>query len=72
MQAPNRNIEVKILNVNPVMEAFGNAETGINENSSRYAKYLDVTFTRTGKITGAKVDVYLLEESRVHYQSKSA
>lgn len=52
------------------MEAFGNAATGMNHNSSRFAKYLDVTFTRTGKITGAKISVYLLEESRVDKQTQ--
>ncbi|ODN02300.1 Myosin-IIIa [Orchesella cincta] len=69
-KAPNRNLESKILHVNPIMEAFGNAATGMNQNSSRFAKYLDVTFTRTGKITGAKIAVYLLEESRVDRQAQ--
>ncbi|RXG59092.1 Myosin-IIIa [Armadillidium vulgare] len=55
--APNRNLEEKILQVNPIMEAFGNAKTGINDNSSRFGKYLDLAFTRLGRVTGAKVSV---------------
>jgi len=52
------------------MEAFGNARTGINANSSRFGKYLDLTMTRAGKVTGARVSVYLLEQSRVSQQAQ--
>lgn len=51
------------------MEAFGNARTGINANSSRFGKYLDLTMTRAGKVTGARISVYLLEQSRVVHQA---
>ncbi|XP_069183192.1 myosin-IIIb [Procambarus clarkii] len=68
-KAPNRSLEDKILQVNPIMEAFGNAKTGINDNSSRFGKYLEVTYTRLGKVTGAKISVYLLEQSRVVHQA---
>ena len=68
--APKKNLEEKILQVNPLMEAFGNAKTGINDNSSRFGKYLDITFTQTGKVIGAKLYVYLLEQSRVVFQAK--
>lgn len=51
------------------MEAFGNARTGINANSSRFGKYLDLTMTPTGKVTGARISVYLLEQSRVVHQA---
>jgi len=53
----------------PIMEAFGNARTGINDNSSRFGKYLDVTFNRSGMVTGARLSVYLLEQSRVVHQA---
>jgi myosin-3 len=69
-QAPNRNLEERILQVNPIMEAFGNARTGINANSSRFGKFLDLIMTRTGKVTGARVAVYLLEQSRVSQQAQ--
>lgn len=69
-KAPNRNLEDKILQVNPIMESFGNAKTGINDNSSRFGKYLELTYTRLGKITGAKISVYLLEQSRVVHQAE--
>ncbi|XP_055383448.1 myosin-IIIb-like [Condylostylus longicornis] len=68
-KAPNRNLELQILQVNPIMEAFGNARTGINSNSSRFGKYLDLTMTRSGKVTGARISVYLLEQSRVVQQA---
>jgi myosin-3 len=70
LQAPYRNLEERILQVNPIMEAFGNARTGINANSSRFGKYLDLTMTRAGKVTGARVSVYLLEQSRVSQQAQ--
>lgn len=70
-KAPNRNLEERILQVNPLMEAFGNARTGINDNSSRFGKYLDLTMTRSGKVTGARISVYLLEQSRVVQQAKN-
>ncbi|XP_067001655.2 myosin-IIIb isoform X2 [Anabrus simplex] len=69
-KAPNRNLEERILQVNPIMEAFGNAQTGINANSSRFGKFLDLTMTKAGKVTGARVSVYLLEQSRVCQHSQ--
>ncbi|WAR10703.1 MYO3B-like protein, partial [Mya arenaria] len=51
-QAPNRDLEERILQVNPLMEAFGNARTVINDNSSRFGKYLEMFFTVTGVVTG--------------------
>ena len=47
------------------MEAFGNAKTVLNDNSSRFAKFVDLSFSKVGKVTGAKVSVYLSEHTRV-------
>lgn len=69
-KALNKNLEEKILQVNPIMEAFGNARTGINSNSSRFGKYLELTMTPGGKVTGARISVYLLEQSRVVRQGE--
>ena len=54
LQAPNRTLEDRILQVNPLVEAFGNAKTVINDNSSRFGKYLEMTFTSNGKVTGCE------------------
>ncbi|ETE69635.1 Myosin-IIIb, partial [Ophiophagus hannah] len=59
----------KILQVNPLVEAFGNARTAINDNSSRFGKYLEMMFTPTGAVMGAKISEYLLEKSRVIKQA---
>ncbi|XP_049877142.1 myosin-IIIb-like isoform X1 [Pectinophora gossypiella] len=65
----NKHLEERILQVNPIMEAFGNARTGINANSSRFGKYLDLSMMRVGRISGARISVYLLEQSRVVHQA---
>lgn len=55
--------------MNPLVEAFGNACTAINDNSSRFGKYLEMKFTPTGVVIGAKISEYLLEKSRVIKQA---
>ncbi|KAK9410712.1 myosin-IIIb, partial [Crotalus adamanteus] len=68
-KANNRALREKILQVNPLVEAFGNAHTAINDNSSRFGKYLEMMFTPTGAVMGAKISEYLLEKSRVIKQA---
>ncbi|KAK2105221.1 Myosin-IIIa [Saguinus oedipus] len=62
--ANNRTLQEKILQVNNLVEAFGNASTIINDNSSRFGKYLEMKFTSSGAVVGAQISEYLLEKSR--------
>ena len=59
------NLEEQVVQTNPVLEAFGNAKTTRNDNSSRFGKFIRIHFGPMGKLAGADIETYLLEKARV-------
>ncbi|XP_068914321.1 myosin heavy chain, muscle isoform X37 [Tenebrio molitor] len=64
-QSKKGNLEDQVVQTNPVLEAFGNAKTVRNDNSSRFGKFIRIHFGPTGKLAGADIETYLLEKARV-------
>merc|ERR1719290_231196 len=62
------DLDEQVVQANPLLEAFGNAKTTRNNNSSRFGKFIRCHFSQTGKLAGSDIEAYLLEKNRVTHQ----
>merc|ERR1712042_343724 len=65
------DLDEQVVEANPLLEAFGNAKTTRNNNSSRFGKFIRCHFGQTGKLAGADIESYLLEKNRVIHQGSA-
>ena len=59
------------MQTNPILEAFGNAKTTRNDNSSRFGKFIRIHFNMQGKVAGCDIETYILEKARITSQQGS-
>lgn len=67
----SKSIEQQVLQSNPILESFGNARTVRNDNSSRFGKFIEIQFHRSGRLEGASISTYLLEKVRLLRQGEN-
>lgn len=67
--AKKMSVEDQVVMCNPVLEAYGNAKTVRNDNSSRFGKFIRVHFGKDAKLASADIEYYLLEKARLTYQN---
>jgi myosin V len=70
-ECKTNTMEQQVLQSNPILESFGNARTVRNDNSSRFGKFIEIQFHRSGRLEGASILTYLLEKVRLIQQGEN-